>query len=161
MQQFTVPQFIDVEDKIIGPITVRQFVIMLAWGTLSAVLYRMFDTSLFVTLSIILFVIFGIFAFFKVNGMPFHFFILNIGQTLKKPRIRIWNNQLSKTKIELEGIQFEEVKKDIKAPKKQSYSKSRLAELSLVVDTGGTYQGGDKQVELLKEEHARSKNNLL
>ena len=27
MQQFVVPQFIDVEDKIIGSITVRQFII--------------------------------------------------------------------------------------------------------------------------------------
>ncbi len=29
MQQFVVPQFIDVEDKILGPLTVRQFLIML------------------------------------------------------------------------------------------------------------------------------------
>ena len=29
MQMFTVPQFIDVEDKIIGPITTRQFIICL------------------------------------------------------------------------------------------------------------------------------------
>lgn len=29
MQQFLVPQFIDVENKIIGPLTVRQFVIFL------------------------------------------------------------------------------------------------------------------------------------
>ena len=32
MQQFTVPQFIDVEPKIIGPITTRQFLIFLAAG---------------------------------------------------------------------------------------------------------------------------------
>ncbi|KKS92044.1 MAG: hypothetical protein UV69_C0039G0006, partial [Parcubacteria group bacterium GW2011_GWE2_43_12] len=32
MQQFVVPQFIDVEDKIIGPITVRQFIIIMVGG---------------------------------------------------------------------------------------------------------------------------------
>jgi hypothetical protein len=29
MQQFVVPQFIDVEDKIIGPISVRQFLTLM------------------------------------------------------------------------------------------------------------------------------------
>ena len=32
MEQITVPQFLDVEDKIIGPITVRQFLEMLIAG---------------------------------------------------------------------------------------------------------------------------------
>ena len=45
MQQFTVPQFIDVEDKIIGPITTRQFVIMLAGFTLIGISYKLFDFS--------------------------------------------------------------------------------------------------------------------
>ena len=47
MQQFVVPQFIEVEDKILGPITVRQFLIMLIAGILIFIVYRFADTALF------------------------------------------------------------------------------------------------------------------
>ena len=37
--QFTVPQFIDAEDKIIGPITGRQFIIMMVVIIVDIILY--------------------------------------------------------------------------------------------------------------------------
>ncbi len=45
MRQFTVPQFIDVEDKIIGPLTVRQFLIMLTGFAVIGVSYKFADFS--------------------------------------------------------------------------------------------------------------------
>ena len=78
MQQFTIPQFIDVEDKIFGPITVRQFVIMLACLLLSALAYKLTDFALFLTETILFFAAGGTVAFLRVNGRPFHYFILNI-----------------------------------------------------------------------------------
>ena len=39
MEQFVVPQFIDVEDKIIGPFTIRQFVYLAGGGGLSFIIY--------------------------------------------------------------------------------------------------------------------------
>ena len=137
MQQFTVPQFIDVEDKIIGPITARQFIIMFAGFMLMAVCYKIFDFSLFIGSSVSIFAISGIFAFFKINGMPFRFFVLNFIQTSKKPKKRVWINKGE--------IVFEEnVKKIIKehAPVPKKYiSTSRLSELALIVDTSGAYRG--------------------
>ena len=52
-QQFTVPQFIDVEDQILGPITVRQFVIVLADGIFLAISYKLADLTLFIILLLI------------------------------------------------------------------------------------------------------------
>ena len=139
MQQFTVPQFIDVEDKIFGPITARQFIIMMTGFMLIGICYKLFDFALFIFLGIIIFSISGVFAFFKINGMPFHYFILNFIQTIKRPNLRIWNNHYGK------DIQTDNTKKDMinKKPivRKQSYSASRLAELSLIVDTSGAYKG--------------------
>jgi len=148
MQQFNVPQFIDVEDKVLGPITVRQFVIILICGLFSAVAYKLSDFALFLTLTILFFGIGGIIAFLRVNGRPFHYFILNLIQTLKKPKLRIWNNQLSKTSRELKDDQEIKIEQIVRVQKKQPYPKSRLAEVSLIVDTGGVYQGGDDDVEL-------------
>lgn len=138
MLQFTVPQFIDVEDKIFGPITVRQFVIMLVTALLIALCYRLFDFSLFIVLGLLLFTIGTTFAFVKINGTPFHFFILNLIQTLKKPRLRVWHKDDTLTV----GVEFDTVTMPAAAPiSDRHYSASRLNELSLIVDTQGSYQG--------------------
>ena len=141
MQQFTVPQFIDVEDKIIGPITARQFLIMLSGFMLIAVCYKIFSFNLFLGLGILIFAISGVFAFFKVNGMPFHFFVLNFSQTTVRPGTRVWNHEFGKEQV----TSFEEQKiisyKNEDRPKR-NFTTSRLSELALIVDTQGSYRGG-------------------
>ena len=141
MQQFTVPQFIDVEDKIIGPITTRQFVIILAGSIFIAIFYKIFDFSLFIFASVLAFIFSMIFAFVKINGRPFHFFILNFVQTLKRANLRIWiNNANFELATETEAPKIE---KPINT-KTMTPQSSRLDELSLVVDTQGVYKGDDK-----------------
>jgi len=144
MQQFTIPQFIDVEDKIIGPVTTRQFVIILAGFVLMAISYKLFDFALFLTISIILLLLIVLFAFIKINGRPFHFFLINITQTFARPKLRAWNNK-NKTAISYDQpdgnditdkSSFEPV-----AFKPKKLVESRLNELSLIVDTRGSYQG--------------------
>ncbi len=140
MQQFTIPQFIDVEDKIIGPITTRQFIIMLAGFLLIGISYKIFDFSLFVTVELFIFVVSGTFAFAKINGRPFHFFVLNLTQTLRRPGLRVWNHMLKE--LETEAVISEAVAATAPLPK--HYTASRLAELSLIVDTRGAYGGEEK-----------------
>ena len=142
MQQFTVPQFIDVESKIIGPITTRQFLIFLVTAIIIGISYKIFDFSLFLVIAILLFIISSIFAFFKVNGRPFHFFVLNFVQTLRRPSLRVWNH-----KLDFEGTEKKEVeiKKEELSPTKEVYQSSRLADLALIVDTQGRYRGEDEE----------------
>lgn len=138
MQQFTVPQFIDVESKIIGPITTRQFVIFLVAAVLIGACYRLFDFSLFVTIAAIIFIVAAIFAFVKVNGRPFHLFILNAIQTIRRPSLRIWNNSAV---TEVQEKQIDISPTVAKPAPKEYYKKSRLAEVALIVDTQGRYKG--------------------
>ena len=138
MQQFTVPQFIDVEDKIIGPITIRQFVIMLVGSMFIAVYYKIFDFSLFIFSGLVTLAIFGIIAFAKINGRPFHYFILNFIQTMKRPGLRVWNNGLGKNILIID----EEIPVVVssRVEEKRPFSSSSLSSLSLTVDTGGGYK---------------------
>jgi len=138
MQQFTVPQFIDVESKIIGPITTRQFLILLSAAILIAIFYKVFDFSLFLVLAIAVTGIAIVLSFVKVNGRPFHFFILNSVQTLRRPRLRVWNNRAI---INEQEEKAPLTKVEEKAAPKEYYKKSRLAELALIVDTKGRYKG--------------------
>ncbi len=138
MQQFTVPQFIDVENKIIGPLTVRQFMIILGAAVIIGISYKLFDFTLFLTVGIVTLVLAATFAFVKINGRPFHLFMLNAFQTLRRPGIRVWNNRIMAAEIGETNI---EVKAEAQAAGPKMYKKSRLAELALVVDTKGRYKG--------------------
>lgn len=139
MQQFTVPQFIDVEDKIFGPVTVRQFVIILFDGLLLAILYKLADLTLFVLLLAVLGGAGLVLAFVKVNGQPFHYFILNFLQTLRKPPLRIWQKQYSDAELKMLA-RVEKIMPLPSLPHKELPLATKLGELSLLVDTGGVYR---------------------
>ncbi len=142
MQQFVVPQFIDVEDQIIGPITTRQFLILLAAGITIFITYKYADLSLFIPVAAIVGGGAVTFSFVKVNGQPFHFFLLNIIQTLKKPSLRIWNK--SYTKKELDYLRKQETVDDVSQDtQKKTVRKKHITDLSLVVNTGGYYKPED------------------
>ncbi len=138
MQQFVVPQFIEVEDKILGPITVRQFIIMLFGGVLVFIAYRLADFVLFVILTAIIGGLVLIFAFVKVNGQTFHYFLLNIFQTLKKPGKRIWRKDYSKK--ELNYLRKAEKIEEVDHFDKKHAKRTRIRDLALVVNTGGYYR---------------------
>lgn len=142
MEKFVVPQFIDVEDKIIGPITTRQFVIILVTALFCFIAYSVFDAFISIPLILLFLVFGGALAFFKVNGMPFHFFLLNIIQTTMRPSLRVWDKTRSDSDLK-ERIKKPEEKPEPIPPKKEPLTTSRLSELALTVNTGGLYKSED------------------
>ncbi len=138
-QKYVVPQFIDIEDKILGPITVRQFVIMLIDIFLIAIAYAALTFVFFLVVGILLFALGAILAFVRVNGQPFHFFMLNVMQTFRRPHLRVWDKTLSDAMLK---IHLKETPPPPPPPKirKEALVGSRLAELTLVVNTGGAYK---------------------
>ena len=90
MQQFVVPQFIDVEAKIIGPVTVRQFLIIVAAGMILVVAWKLVDLVTFAILALIIGGSALLVAFVPINGRPFHYFLLNVMENKRRPKKRIW-----------------------------------------------------------------------
>lgn len=88
--QFQVPQFIDTEDKIVGPLTLRQFGFIGAGGVLSALLYFTVELWLWVIGSIIIFGIAGALAFARVEGRPFFSVILSAFRFYWRPQTYVW-----------------------------------------------------------------------
>lgn len=140
MQQFVVPQFIDVEDKVIGPITVRQFIIMLVGSGLIFIAYKLADFTLFLLEGVVIFLITVVIAFVKINGRPIHYFLLNLAQTSMRSRLRVWNRVYSEAELKIYSKEKVPVL-PTKIAIKNKVRASRLAELSLIVDTGGIYEG--------------------
>lgn len=136
--RFIVPQFIDAEDKIIGPVTVRQFIIVIVGGLFIFAAYKLADFTLFLLETFIIAVVTLAFAFVKVNGAPFHLFFANFLTTIVQAKVRIWKKediavQEFKSKNEDHPIDYVRVKRLLPSRK--------LSELSLVIDTGGVYKG--------------------
>ncbi|MBL7022134.1 PrgI family protein [Patescibacteria group bacterium] len=141
MQKFIVPQFIDVESKIFGPITTRQFLIGLVGLMFGFVSYKLSDFSLFIVEAVIIGIATVAFAFIKVNGAPFHIFMLNYIKTMKSAKVRIWKRQAFVKQTQKETEENINDNKPVSA--RRQMSASRLSELSLIIDTGGAYQGED------------------
>ncbi|MDP3770954.1 MAG: PrgI family protein [bacterium] len=139
--QYMVPQFIDVEDKIFGPITTRQFVIILIGGTLEFVLFKLLRFWTFTFFGLLILAATGTLAFMRVNAQPFHFFLLNLVQTMRRPRLKVWDKTL--TSGELRELMREAPEKPPPPPPtKEPLSVTKLQELSLIVNTGGVYRSG-------------------
>lgn len=139
--QFVVPQFIEVESKIIGPISARQFIIILVSLGFMYVEYRLLPAVVFIPLILITGGLGGALSFGKVNGQAMHYFVLSFFQTMRRPRLKIWERT---EYTERAPKQVKEKKaKTLAAVPKVEASQSRLAEMSLMVDTGGTYASDD------------------
>ncbi len=138
MNKFTVPQFIDVEDKIIGPLTVRQFLTILATSFFMFLDYKLFDFAAFLATAIPTFAIGGIFAFLRINGQPFHYFCLNLFQTLRRPNLRVWDKDLTDSELR-EFVRALPPPPPPARIKKEPLAATKLTELSLIVNTGGVY----------------------
>lgn len=142
--QFVVPQFLDVEPKIIGPITLRQFLIMVGVIVAEFLVYRIFLSLLpMLAVGIPIAALGGAFAFGKVNGQPLHYIVLNLLQYIKKPAKRVWDKTLSDTDLRVYLKKVEEEKPPEKL-RKAPLESSRLSELTLIVNTGGVYKGDDE-----------------
>lgn len=105
--QFQVPQFIETEDKIVGPFTIRQFIYIAAAFGLSAILYFMVATWLWAILSVPLWALGAALAFVKINGQPFSRIIFAALTFYWQPQKYVWqpeNPDLPKNESTLRPI---------------------------------------------------------
>jgi len=91
--RYQVPQFIEIEDKIFGPLTLKQFIYLAGGGGLSLIFFSLLPLYLTVILSIPVLAFSFALAFYQVNGRPFieaiehaFFYILGHKLYLWKPR---------------------------------------------------------------------------
>jgi hypothetical protein len=88
--QYQVPQFIDSEDKLVGPFSLRQFMYIGAAGIVSAIGYFFLQMWLFVIGAIISLGAAGALAFLKINGRPLVKVITSGFNFYWKPQLYVW-----------------------------------------------------------------------
>lgn len=93
MQQFQVPQFIDIEDRIIGPLTLKQFFYLLAAAGVGLMGWFFLHLVLFVLIALPLAGLFAAMAFVKISGRPFPVIFMSAVNYYLKPRLYLWRSR--------------------------------------------------------------------
>lgn len=136
--QFKVPQNVQREDTIIGPLTLRQMIIVGAGGGVAYAIYVSLAKTYFMEIWLppvaIVAALTAAFAFLKVHNLPFHFFLMYLLEYHLLPKKRIW--------IQGTGIPFispferiQEKKVDDESQKVTKKTTKSLNELASVVDS--------------------------
>ena len=88
--QFQVPQFIETEDKVVGPFSIRQFMYVGAAALVSALFYFLVSTWLFVILAILFIGGSLAMSFIKIEGRPLPAVIRSAFNFYWKPQTYVW-----------------------------------------------------------------------
>jgi hypothetical protein len=141
--RFQIPQFIEIEDTIFGPLSFKQFVYLVGGGGIAYVLYRLLP--LFVALLFIIPVLSlaGALAFYQINGKPFIHTLEAAFHYSKKKKLYLWQKSTAKQ-------QPQETKKEVRGAYNPitvpRLSESRLKDMSWSLEV-------EKRLEIDKKDN--------
>ncbi len=127
--RFQVPQFIEIEDKIFGPFTFKQFIYLLGGAGGAYVLSKVLPLILAIPLIIIIVVLALALTFYKVNGRPFADVLQSSFFYFFKGKLFIWKQRQPKR----EDIK-QSIKKENKGVDLPRLTESKLSDISWSLD---------------------------
>ncbi len=101
---FQVPQFIETEDKIVGPLSLRQFLYFALAGGLVFMLFFFLNLGIWIVFAFFIITAAASFAFIKVNGRPLSVAAISALNFYWKPRFYLWKREAEIQKTGLEKI---------------------------------------------------------
>ena len=94
--RFEIPQFIDVEDKIIGPLSWKQFVYVAGGSGAVFMMFLFMPFFLFLVFAVPIAALAGSLAFYKYNNRPLSFLLESIMQYFSGSRLYLWKKRVPK-----------------------------------------------------------------
>jgi hypothetical protein len=132
--RYQVPQFVDIEDKIIGPFTLKQFLIYLGAVFLLIPIYLFSDLSLFITIALPVLAVAGAFAHLKINGKPLAGVLTNGIFYLTKGQVYVWRRVPHAKPLVLRDSHWEELVSQTRSGGEDMPSLTRMSQ---VLETEG------------------------
>lgn len=147
MDYVKIPQNVRVEDKLIGPLSLKQIIIIAIGGGVSYVIFTAVQKSagtvptaahLFIWIPLI---ITSAFAVVRVNDIPLTRYFLLVLESMSKPRVRVWQPRKGILVLPMTTTKTKKKKKrkneDEEVEKKVEKSNVRLEDLSVLLDSEG------------------------
>lgn len=91
--RFQVPQYIEVEDKIFGPLTFKQFIYVGGGVGAAALLFMLLPRFLAIILAIPVVLFAAALAFYKINGKPFIFVVESSIKYMLGSKLYLWKKE--------------------------------------------------------------------
>ena len=129
--QFQVPQFIEVEDKVFGPFTFRQFVYIMGGVGAAYLIWRVLPHLIAAPVAMGLLGLSGALAFMQWNGRPFIVALESGFYYFLRSKLYLWNNVRKEPKKKETPLEALDKKDNVYIPK---LSDSRLHELAWSLD---------------------------
>lgn len=102
--QFQVPQFIETEDKVIGPLTWKQFAYIAAAGAVSVILFLILTPLVWFMLTLVVAAIAIPLAFVPVNGRPMIIFLRALFDNIWHPKVYVFQPRSSQEEPRLRDV---------------------------------------------------------
>ena len=128
--QFSVPQFIDVEDKIVGPLTGKQTIYLIMGGGILLLAFTFFSLAFALILCVIVGPLTLGFAFYRPKGITLARYLTNILDYLTTNHLYLWRRDPTMTMykmVQKKHVVTEEPEKDV--------PRSRIRDLANLLDT--------------------------
>lgn len=138
MQQFQLPQFIEVEDKMFGPLSIRQFIFLAGGAGLIYLLFQLLPQILAVLLTIPVGGLVISLAFVKINGQSFIKVFQAFLSHAFSAKMMLWSkNPAEKTVVNIPDISHTQPVVEIPRPQKKL---NNIAWSLDVLDSNKRYQ---------------------
>lgn len=129
--RFQVPQYIEVEDKIFGPLTFKQFIYVAGAIGIAVVFFSLLPKFVAILLSIPVVALGAALAFFKVNDRPFTLIMEDFFKFYIGSRLYIWKKEANKIDNEQRTMEPGKSLEQLSLPK---LSGSKLKDLTFELD---------------------------
>lgn len=150
--QFQVPQFIEVEDKIFGPLTFKQFIYVAGGAGLAYIVYRLLPQYIGLPLGLVALGAGAAFAFVEWNGRPFILGLESAFYYYTRSKLYLWNNERRIRTAEKKRAAEASRPPEIYVPK---LTENRLSQLSWNLDINERIAAGtvtDRERETVASE---------
>ncbi len=148
-----VPQYIDVEDRIVGPLTWKHIGWLFAGGGILVVVWTIFDSVTFFIIAAVIAPIFIALAFAKPGGVTLIEYIGYGLHFLFRPRLYTWQREAQP--VQKPKPQKKEVKIKTKSAKEQ-LTTADIAALAQTLDSRGVER--NKRLQEIMREHVKTNN---
>lgn len=105
--RYQVPQFIDLEDKIVGPLTLKQFLLYFSTVLLLIPVYLYSDLSLFITIALPVMAAAAAFAHLRPGGKSLFAVVMNFFGFISQGQIWTWRRTAHPKPLLVRGIELE------------------------------------------------------
>jgi len=146
--RFQVPQYVDIEDKIIGPLTLKQFAFYMIAAMVLGILYVMVDLGLLIIMALPIVGLAVLFAHGKFYGQSFGALVMSSFGFFTGTRLYIWRRADGGKALLVSGEEY--------AAEEDEYSAQSIDAINQALNTEGNVVAVDAADPLLEEEKTAS-----